>query len=556
MIEIDNIIIGAGPAGVQLGYYFKDENFNYLILERNELCGSFFNVYPHSGKLISINKKFTGNDNPDFNLRHDWNSLISDDDDLLFTNYSRDYYPDHKDLVRYINDFASKHELNIKYKSNVKKVTKTEDNNYILEVLHNDSENVMYKCKKLIVATGLSKPNMPNFTIDVMKPVKHYSQFEKDYFKNPDNLKLYENKSLIIFGSGNSAYELGNLLNPYCSKIIIIGRSQKDWAATSHYTGDLRSVYLPYLDTFLLKSLNAFDTVPIINNNTESKFNISQKTEGDKYTITLKCSKQCDILHPFLQNSIDGFDNVILCTGWKFDNSIFDFPINLTSNKKYPEIEPHYESTNNKNLYFIGSLMHSLDFKQSSGGFIHGFRYLIRNFVNINYDIQFKINVFSHEKIYELVKHMYNKINTSSALYQMYGQLVDFFYYDETAHEIVYFNNVNKQFVLKDYFPIKSDKYFVLSLEYGQNHITDYTQFGKFVTKIGHESKSSLLHPVFRVMKYEENFISNLVDTTQFTDHPLILDEIHFDEDIFANFNSFNKYYEKLFRTLRLYFDV
>ena len=34
------------------------------------------------------------------------------------------------------------------------------------------------------------------------------------------------NKSLIIFGSGNSAYELGNLLNPYCSKIIIIGKQK------------------------------------------------------------------------------------------------------------------------------------------------------------------------------------------------------------------------------------------------------------------------------------------------------------------------------------------
>jgi thioredoxin reductase len=83
MIEVDNIIIGGGPAGVQLGYYFKTDDIEYLILERNELCGSFFNVYPHSGKLISINKRFTGNDNPDFNLRHDWNSLISDDNKLL-----------------------------------------------------------------------------------------------------------------------------------------------------------------------------------------------------------------------------------------------------------------------------------------------------------------------------------------------------------------------------------------------------------------------------------------------------------------------------------------
>ena len=76
MIEKKNIIIGAGPAGIQLASYFKEEGIDYLILERTQLCGSFFNVYPHSGKLISINKKYTGNDNSDFNLRHDWNSLL------------------------------------------------------------------------------------------------------------------------------------------------------------------------------------------------------------------------------------------------------------------------------------------------------------------------------------------------------------------------------------------------------------------------------------------------------------------------------------------------
>ena len=57
---------------------------------------------------------------------------------------------------------------------------------------------------------------------------------------------------------------------------------------------------------------------------------------------------------------------------------------NLTKNKKYPEINGKYESSNNTNLFFIGSLMHSLDCKKSSGGFIHGFRYLIKFFVNMN----------------------------------------------------------------------------------------------------------------------------------------------------------------------------
>ena len=39
---IDNIIIGAGPAGLQLGYFFEKNSINYLIFEKNDICGSFF----------------------------------------------------------------------------------------------------------------------------------------------------------------------------------------------------------------------------------------------------------------------------------------------------------------------------------------------------------------------------------------------------------------------------------------------------------------------------------------------------------------------------------
>ena len=553
MTTYQNIIIGAGPAGIQLAYYFKEEGIPYVILEKTEMCGSFFSKFPLSGKLISINKKYTGNDHPDFNLRHDWNSLISDNDDLLMTKYSEDYYPDHQDLVKYLNDYAKVNELNIKYGMNVLKIKKTDNNGYILDIKNSKGEQETYTTEKLIVATGLSKPNMPKFTSDVIVDIKHYAQFEKDYFKKSENLDKYKNKSLMIFGNGNAAYELANLLNPFCSNIAIIGRSPKEWAATTHYTGDLRSTYLPYLDTFLLKSLNSFDTVNIIADKSDSRFHITQKTETDKYIVSLICSKDCEIEHPFYTDSIPGFDHIIYCTGWKFDNSIFDFKLDLTKNDKYPAILPHYESVNNKNLYFVGSLMHSLDFKKSSGGFIHGFRYLIKNFVNINYNIPFVTNIFSHKNLNTLVRHMYDKINKSSAMYQMYGQLVDFFYIDKDTHEIVYYNNINKQLILTDYFKINNTQYYVFSLEYGTQKITDYLNFGKVITKVGQEAKSVLLHPVFRVMNYQEEFISNIVDTLNFTDHPLLIDEIHFDEDIFANFSGFSRYYEKLFRTLKMF---
>ena len=79
----DYCVIGAGPGGLQMGYFLQRANRDYIIFERSNTTGSFFVKYPRHRKLISINKIYTGKTNKEFNLRHDWNSLISDDESLL-----------------------------------------------------------------------------------------------------------------------------------------------------------------------------------------------------------------------------------------------------------------------------------------------------------------------------------------------------------------------------------------------------------------------------------------------------------------------------------------
>jgi len=51
---------------------------------------------------------FVGKTNKEFNLRHDWNSLLSDDDSLRFTKYSKLFFPDRLDYVKYLNDYQKK----------------------------------------------------------------------------------------------------------------------------------------------------------------------------------------------------------------------------------------------------------------------------------------------------------------------------------------------------------------------------------------------------------------------------------------------------------------
>jgi thioredoxin reductase len=530
MNKYENIIIGAGPAGLQLGYFFQKANINYIIIEKGSKAASFFNKYPHSGTLISINKKYTGSDDSEFNLRHDWNSLLNDEK-LLFTNYSDEYYPDSKDLVRYFNDFAIKNKLNIIYESTVNKVNKNEKI-YELEVNCNE-KIIQYSCDKLIVATGLSKFIKPDYTYNVKDPILHYGEYPKNYFKKKDNLEKFKNKSLLIIGGGNSAFELGNHLNKYCSTITILGRNIKPWAMSTHYTGDLRSIYIPLMDTFLLKSLNA------ITNEKRFTYLFEQENINEPYIIKCKCLSQCEDIHDFQiaesKNAV--FDNVILCTGWGFDNNIFNFDVATTIMDKYPAITSNFESVNNENLYFIGSLMHSLDYKKSSGGFIHGFRYLIKHFFDFNYKKTF--DIMKHSTFDELVDHMLLKINTSSALYQMYGKLSDIFFIEDDG--IIYFNNVPNDFHETIISPVIDKFYFVLTLEYGNEPIKTISELGKKVSYLGFENKSPLLHLVIRIYQYTS---SNIM---------FKIDEVHFDEDLYSEFTNDIKYKHKIIRTIKMF---
>jgi thioredoxin reductase len=444
-------------------------------LEKNSSCGSFFEKLPHSKNLISLNKKYTGETNKDFNLRHDWNSLLNDEQ-FLFTNFSDDLYPSSDDLYKYINEFAKYFELKILYNSNVKKVIKT-DNYYKLLI----NDDICYTCSKLIIATGLSIPNYPE-NIFHPKEVKHYNDYKNNYFKDKENLKNYINKRVLIFGGGNSSYELANILEKYCSTVLILG-SNKNLALVSHYVGDIRSVNLPFLDTFYLKSLNGIDIYQ-----KENKICIKKVTLNDKNVYKIVDLLNNDYYH---SERLSYFDEIIFCTGWKFDNTIFDFDVKTTINNKYPEIKENYESSNNNNLYFIGSLMHSRDYKKGSGGFINGFRYLLKLFTQLNYNIDTDIinfNFTGDMSCYnELTKHIFSRINYASSIYQLYGVMCDIFYYDKNTKNIIYIQDFKQDCL--HYLKIDSPYVNFLYLEYGPQET--------IIQKLGSFNKwnPSFLHP-------------------------------------------------------------
>jgi cation diffusion facilitator CzcD-associated flavoprotein CzcO len=154
--EFDYLIVGAGPGGLQLGYFLGKSGRKYIILESGESAGRFFARMPRQPRLISINKRHTGYSDRQARLRYDWNSLLCDDPDMVFTRYSRRYFPDADDYVRYLTEFARRFQLNIKYGVRAAHITRT--GAFVVQ----DQTGQRYAGRRLVMATGVSKPHIPD----------------------------------------------------------------------------------------------------------------------------------------------------------------------------------------------------------------------------------------------------------------------------------------------------------------------------------------------------------------------------------------------------------
>ncbi|CAK0872182.1 unnamed protein product [Prorocentrum cordatum] len=105
-------IVGAGPAGLQLGHLLLRDGSalaDYVIFERSGSAGSFFERFPVHRSLISLNKRHARSRSEEFRMRHDWNSLLGSDAAGVrpVTERSDELYPHANVLVEYLREYAA-----------------------------------------------------------------------------------------------------------------------------------------------------------------------------------------------------------------------------------------------------------------------------------------------------------------------------------------------------------------------------------------------------------------------------------------------------------------
>lgn len=484
-IHHDYCVIGAGPSGLQLGYYLQQKNRDYVIFERSNVSGSFYLQYPRHRKLISINKRNTGKTNKEFNMRHDWNSLLSHDDSLLMRHYSKELFPHADVLVKYLNDYKEKLGIKVQYNTEIRNIERKE-NQFTMD----DGNGQKYTCSKLVVATGIATPNVPQ-NVDGMEHVIGY----EDVSINPED---FEGQSVLILGRGNAAFETADAIYGNTNVVHMVGRSRVRLSWSTHYVGDLRAVNNGLLDTYQLKSLDGvleagLEEVKIVKQNGKLHLQFKEDEEDPVFSLDNFALR-------------DPYDKVIRCLGFTFDKSIFNNKTVITPGrgraKKYPKINYNYESVDNPGMFFAGTATHSLDFRKSAGGFIHGFRYTARALHNL---LEWRYHQvpwpFITAPVTQMESTILKRLNEASGTYQMFGILGDVIILKDNGVEFVYLEDYPINLI--DELPQKSGhnatRIIAIVMEYGK----DFSGPGNDVFRINRATgepaeahHSNFLHPV------------------------------------------------------------
>lgn len=432
----ENIIIGAGPAGIQLAYFFQQRDEDYIILERNQTAGSYFAEFPRHRQLLSINKPHTGYTETEAKLRYDWNSLLCDDPTLVATNYSQDYFPNADIIVDYCRDFSEHYNLRIVFNSNVVNIDKSGEHFRI-----NTEDGNTYTCRNLIVGTGLYTENIP--AIDGIEHCKTYATASV----NPED---YRNKRVFILGKSNSAFEFADSIIGTSQKIYICSPNHVKFAWGTHYVGNLRAVNNNFIDTYLLKAQNN-----ILEGNPQAVFKQNDELivrvyfESRKRYFDFPC------------------DEVILCTGFKFDSTMFSeqYQPERTPCGRLPKMDATWQSTNIDHLYFIGTLMQMRDYRKTMSAFIHGFRHNIEALDQIldQHCAWRKINQVTND-LDSLTDKVLQRLSRSASIFLQPGFMVDLFWLEPNNQNVTFWHDVPIDYAKVQ--GILNQHVFTVSLEY------------------------------------------------------------------------------------------
>jgi putative flavoprotein involved in K+ transport len=193
--DFEVVVIGAGQAGLTMGYYLARQGRRFVILERSDAVASAW--------------------------RERWESLT------LFTprRYSAlpglsfpgdpDGYPTRDEVIEYLERYAEVFQLPIEPNRNVRRLS-GEDGRFVLEV---DGQTIT--ADQVVVATGpFQKPYIPKLAQDLDPDVW---QAHSTGYRRPSDVP---EGTLLVVGGGNTGFQIAKELSATHSAILSVGSRQ------------------------------------------------------------------------------------------------------------------------------------------------------------------------------------------------------------------------------------------------------------------------------------------------------------------------------------------
>lgn len=174
---IDLIIIGAGQAGLTMGYYLKQEGYNFLLLEAGKQVGDSWRNRYDSLQLFT----------PRSYSSMPGMALIGE----------KNEFPYKDEIATYLEEYARHFQLPVQLQTEVLKIKKEKE---IFE-LHTPTE--VLQTKKVIIASGgFQQPFIPSVSANLSS---HIFQIHSSQYKSSPQIP--QGKVLVV-GGGNSGMQI------------------------------------------------------------------------------------------------------------------------------------------------------------------------------------------------------------------------------------------------------------------------------------------------------------------------------------------------------------
>ncbi|EEI89557.1 bacillithiol system thiol disulfide oxidoreductase, YpdA family [Sphingobacterium spiritivorum ATCC 33300] len=171
MVDLDILIIGAGPIGLACGIEAKAANLSYIIIEKGCLVNSLYN-YPVNMTFFSSAERLEIGETP-----------------FVTTNPK----PKRAEALEYYRRICQKFELNTHLFEEVVTVDPAESSTYIVS-----TNKATYRARHIIVATGFYDiPMLLNVPGEDLSKVRHY-------YNDPH---YYAGQHVIVVGASNSSID-------------------------------------------------------------------------------------------------------------------------------------------------------------------------------------------------------------------------------------------------------------------------------------------------------------------------------------------------------------